>query len=97
MKILELGKTKEQWTIQHRCTGWGGDDEGCEALLEIDWNDLRYRPGYFDEKCDCSPTVCFKCPCCDQVTYLGMNDWPKDHRKLKQWTYEWHFNKTDAA
>ena len=96
MKILEPGKTKDKWSIQHRCTGWGAENEGCEALLEIEWDDLRHRPGHYDEKCDCSPVVCFKCPCCNEVTYLGINHWPKDYRKLKQWTVDWQYNQ-DAA
>jgi len=32
MKILELGKTKDKWSIQHRCTGWGNENEGCEGV-----------------------------------------------------------------
>lgn len=97
MKVLEPGKVKEKWTLQHRCTGWGNDNEGCEALLELEFEDLKFRPGYFDEKCDSPSVVCFKCPCCGEVTDLGLNDWPKNHRKLPKWTSEWHHNKSQAA
>jgi hypothetical protein len=97
MKVLEPGKVKEKWSIQHRCTGWGRKEEGCEALLEIEFDDLRYQPGCYDEKCESDPVVSFRCPCCAEVTNLGLNDWPKNYRKLKQWNYEWHFNKDDAS
>ena len=93
MKIIEPGKTKEKWSIQHRCTGWGNGSDGCDALLEIETEDLKYRPG----KCETPAAVCFKCPCCGEVTDLGLNDWPKNYRKLSNWTVEWHYNKDKAA
>lgn len=89
MKVLESGKVGKKWKIKHRCTGWGGDNEGCEALLEIEWGDLRYRAGYYDEKCECSAAVCFKCPCCGKITDLGLNDWPTGYKKLERWSSEW--------
>lgn len=91
MKILEVGKVKEDWTIQHRCTGWGRNEEGCDALLEIEFDDLRYQPGCRDYRCESEPHVSFRCPCCGEVTDIGTNDWPKNYRKLKEWTYNWHF------
>jgi hypothetical protein len=91
MKILELGKTNETWSVQHRCTGWGNSGHsGCDALLEIEFEDLRYSPGN-----DCStwggrdPAVSFKCPCCCNLTDLGVNDWPVGYKKLTRWTAEW--------
>jgi hypothetical protein len=90
MKVLEPGKTKEKWTIQHRCTGWGHGDDGCDALLEMEITDLRYRPGVYDEKSESEPEVMFKCPCCGKVTSLGRNEWPDDYRKLDKWSWSWH-------
>lgn len=97
MKVLEPGKAKEKWTIQHRCTGWGSHYEGCGALLEVEWGDLRYRAGCYDEKCDSNPSVCFKCPCCNKITYLGLNDWPTGYHELKKWSTEWQEAKPEAA
>lgn len=99
MKVLEPGKTKEKWTLQHRCTGWGRTEQGCEALLELEAEDLRYQPGllsYHDEKFQSEPHVSFRCPCCGEVTDLGMNDWPKQYDKLTRWAHEWHFGKEAA-
>jgi len=97
MKVLEPGKVKQKWSLRHRCTGWGNGNDGCEALLELEVEDLRYRPGCYDEKCESDPFVSFKCICCGEITNLGMNDWPKDYRKLQKWNVEWYYNKDQAA
>jgi hypothetical protein len=91
MKIIEHGKVEEAWTIRHRCTAWGNGGKGCEALLEIEYEDLRFFQGtggeitwgYRD------PAVSFKCPCCGKLTDLGTNDWPMGYKELKPWTAEW--------
>lgn len=94
MKVIEAGKIGEYWSIKHRCTGWGNSGKGCEALLEIDFDDLRYcTPIHSDSWGGREAAVSFKCPCCGKVTDLGLNDWPSGHHELKQWTKEWH----DAA
>ena len=83
MKILEPGKNKDNWSIQHRCTGWGNVGVGCDALLELEFDDLRYFPGVpGDSRGSRDPAVTFKCPCCSMLTDIGINDWPKDYRNL---------------
>ena len=89
MKILEPGKVEETWTIRHRCTGWGNGDDGCEALLEVEREDLRYYEGQELPWRTSEPAVCFKCPCCNKLTDLGLNNWPKNYRSLERWTSEW--------
>ncbi len=92
MKILEPGKNgSTTWTMQHRCTGWGNGGKGCEALLELEYNDLRYFPGTGGEVTwgYREHAVCFKCPCCGKLTDLGINDWPTGYRTLKKWTKSW--------
>jgi len=93
MKILEAGKVGENWVIQHRCTGWGNGGDGCDALLEIEFDDLRYFPGTGGEVTwgYRDPAVTFKCPCCSTLTDLGLNDWPKNYRHLTQYhsSREW--------
>ena len=100
MKIIEAGRVGENWTIQHRCTAWGNGGKGCNALLELEFNDLRYYPGsgtsdmtwgYRD------PAVCFKCPCCGKLTDLGLNDWPTGYKELNRWSKEWQEAKPAAA
>lgn len=87
MKVLEPGKFGENWTIQHRCTGWGNGGGGCEALLEIEKSDLRYFRGVpGDSWGSRDPAVTFKCPCCSTLTDLGLNDWPKDYKNLQVYT-----------
>jgi hypothetical protein len=86
MKILEPGIRGENWTIKHRCTGWGNGGKGCNALLQVDFDDLRYYPGVpGDSWGSRDPAVTFKCPCCSELTDLGLNDWPVNYRTLKQY------------
>lgn len=93
MKIIEPGKVGRNWTLRHRCTAWGNDENGCDALLEVEYDDLRYYPGtpVQDKETwgDRDPAVCFKCPCCGKLTDLGRNDWPAGYRNLTPWSAEW--------
>lgn len=92
MKILEPGRVAEKWTIQHRCTGWGNSTKGCNALLELELDDLRYFPAVpGDSWGSREAAVSFKCPCCGELTDLGLNDWPKSKhvKNLKRWAKEW--------
>jgi hypothetical protein len=100
MKILEPGKNgKTTWSVQHRCTGWGNGGNGCEALLELEYNDLRYFPSTGGEVTwgHREHAVCFKCPCCGRLTDLGLNDWPTGYRQLTRWTKDWQEAKPEAA
>ncbi len=90
MKILESGKVGENWNIQHRCTGAGNRGDGCEALLELELDDLRYFPGVpGDSWGSRDPAVSFKCPCCGKLTDLKSKDWPVGAHNLNRWTKEW--------
>ena len=91
MKILKPGKLGKKWSIRHSCTGWGNSGVGCEALLELEYEDLRYYPGTGGEETwgYKEPAVSFKCPCCGKLTDLGMNSWPTGYRNLPHWTKEW--------
>lgn len=87
MKVLREGKA---WILEHECTGWGNGGKGCGALLGISRTDLRYYKG--DPVVHCAsrdPAVMFKCPCCGQVTDLGLNDWPRSLDTLERWTEDW--------
>ena len=99
MKIIEPGKVGEKWIIRHRCTAWGNSGVGCEALLELEFDDLRYYPGTSEEMTwgYKEPAVSFKCPCCGKLTDLGMNSWPTGYRNLPHWTKEWQEAKPEAA
>ncbi len=100
MKILEPGKNgSTTWSMQHRCTGWGNSGKGCEALLELEFDDLRYFPGTGGEVTwgYRDPAVSFKCPCCGKLTDLGLNDWPTGYKKLKKWSKTWQEAKPSAA
>lgn len=85
MKVIEQGKNTEIWSIRHRCTGWGHGDFGCEALLEIERNDLFYSSGISEAGFGTFQlTVSFECPCCGGLTDLGIDDWPTNYRNLKR-------------
>lgn len=89
MKIIKPGNTNKAWTLQHKCTGWGHDTDGCGAILELERDDLRFHRGsgsYLDDWDYKEPTVAFKCPCCGCVTDLGRNDWPPNYNGLKPYT-----------
>lgn len=86
MRIIEPGNFSTQWKIEHRCTGWGYDGHGCDALLEVEKPDLRYHPSESEDR---DSAVSFKCACCGALTAIGMIDWPKDYRKLVRYTKDW--------
>lgn len=98
MKILEPGKVGKNWSIQHRCTAWGNSGKGCEALLEIEFSDLRYFEGNDSPTWGGrDPAVSFKCPCCGKLTDLGLNDWPTGYKELTRWSKDWQEAKPVAA
>jgi hypothetical protein len=98
MKIIKPGNIGKKWSIQHGCTGWGNKGTGCDALLELEFEDLRYFPGVpGDSWGSRDPAVSFKCPCCGKLTDLGMQDWPTGYHDLPRWTKEWQDAKPDAA
>ena len=99
MKILEAGTMGEKWSLQHRCTAWGNVGNGCNALLELEYDDLRYYQGTGDHfgVYTKEPAVSFKCPCCGNITDLGLNDWPVGYKELKLWSKEWQEAKPIAA
>lgn len=94
MKVLESGKFGlNTWTGKYRCTGdYGG---GCQALLEVDKEDLRWYPGVpGDSWGSRDPAVCFKCPICSKVSDVPRNDWPGGASSLKKWTSTWYKSET---
>lgn len=65
MKIIEPGRVGKNWSIRHRCTAWGNGGKGCNALLEVEFNDLRYFPGSGTGEMTWGhrdSAVSFKCP-----------------------------------
>jgi hypothetical protein len=98
MKILKPGKLGKKWSIRHSCTGWGNSGVGCDALLELEYEDLRFFSGNDSPTWGGrDPAVSFKCPCCGKLTDLGMQDWPTGYRDLERWTKDWQDAKPDAA
>lgn len=91
MKVLEAGNFgSKTWTGKYHCKGdYGG---GCQALLEVEKDDLRWYPGVpGDSWGSRDAAVCFKCPICAKVTDIPVKDWPGDAvRSLKKWTNNWY-------
>lgn len=85
MKVIKPGNQGKGWTLNHYCTGWGHGDNGCNALLELERDDLRFAVGYGSFVGDMDykePTVAFKCVCCGCITDLGRNEWPPNYNTL---------------
>lgn len=82
MKILERGRPKENWTMQHHCKGWGNTTSGCNALLEIEYDDLTYCYIYSSQTF--RPAVMFDCPCCGNSTEIERENWPQNYENIKR-------------
>lgn len=83
MKIIQPGIANRKWVLRRYCTGWGNTDDGCNALLELEYEDLFYSGGTFDDGQGITyPAVKFICPCCNVTTSLGRNDWPAGYSAL---------------
>lgn len=90
MKVLKQGKVGNQWSLEHECTGWGNGGNGCNALLLVEYSDLRYFPANDSPSWGSNDAaVCFKCPCCGKITDLGLNDWPSGAKTLPLFTSAW--------
>jgi hypothetical protein len=85
MKIIE----RHDWVMVYSCTGNGNGGKGCNSLLEVAQDDLRY----FEEQeypWRTQPeAVCFKCPVCNAVTDIPKKDWPANHTNLEKWSSHW--------
>lgn len=93
MEIIKPGKLDTgPWSQELTCTGRGNGDKGCEALLKVDRDDLRYYEGQEFPWRVSEAAVCFKCPCCGKVTDLKKDMWPVNHHRLALWSSEWHTN-----
>lgn len=92
MKILKPGKMgTEGWKIEHLCTGFGNGHKGCQALLEVEYNDLRYYEGVAGESWGSrDPAICFKCPVCGSVTDIKESDYPFNTQDIIPWTMSWY-------
>lgn len=91
MKILTEGKKAGDWCLIATCTGKGNEQNGCNAELELAFEDVRHvtsiDTGSWGDR---GEYVNFKCPCCSAVTDLNKKDWPLSKAKLKKWTRRWH-------
>jgi hypothetical protein len=98
MKVLKAGKMgTDGWKIEHLCTGSGNGTTGCEALLEVEYADLRYYKGVPGDSWGSKDSaVCFKCPVCKAVTDIKRDQYPFNMQNLKAWTREWYKSTANA-
>lgn len=88
MKVLTQPPTEENWSIKYFCNGFGHGDVGCGAKLKIYREDLRYRPPAEDQE----QAVTFKCIACGQLTDIGWEYFPPNHKELKPYKRKWLSN-----
>lgn len=72
MQVLSKGQaSKIGWQRKLFCTGKGGEQPGCDALLLIEFNDLckTYKSSANGET---DSFICFVCPECNAQTNI---DW----------------------
>lgn len=97
MKVLKAGNFgSEKWSGKYHCKGdYGG---GCQALLQVDKEDLRWYPGVSGDSWGSrDPAVCFKCPICAKVTDIPKKDWPGDAHNLTAWNHSWYKNVVETG
>ena len=89
MKVLEEGKN---WSIQERCNGIGNGGGGCNALLEIEKEDIYItcHTDYLGEK-DYYYTFC--CPQCKMETDINQEKIPYKIRNEKLIDYKGSFTR----
>ena len=77
MKVILPGKA-QIWSMEVTCTGSGNGGFGCEALLEIELDDIFLtESGGMDDYTDIFHT--FKCIQCNRLTDLPKNTlFPRD-------------------
>lgn len=88
MKIIKEG-TGVRWKREVTCTGEGNPcTDGCGAILEVEFGDLRYFEG-IDYPIFHSSAVIMRCPCCEGITDLERKDWPNNYQDLQPFTKRW--------
>jgi hypothetical protein len=80
MKIIKPAPSAENWNVKVYCTGFGHDSNGCGARLKVFREDLKFNPG---DKAE-DPAVTLKCIGCGELTDLGMEFYPPNHKRLKR-------------
>lgn len=95
MKVLEPGRDQKGFSVEARCTGNGNGGGGCNALLLVEQEDMRYFSGggYFER----DPEVVFRCVC-GVTTDLPSKQWPPNPRNtLTAWSAEWRDHGREKA
>lgn len=90
MKVLKLGRPQNGYTIEHECTGAMNGGGGCGAVLQVEYDDMRYYPGVpGDSWGSRDPQVMFRCCECGVVTSIPSKLWPPRVQKLLPFTNKW--------
>lgn len=92
MKIIQEGKYgTSKWKQQLKCTGAGNNQEStaCGALLEVEYDDLRYFAEQEYPWRTQPEAVSFKCPICNAMTDISRGIWPITYSQLEKFTTAW--------
>lgn len=87
--LVQNAPAFERWSLDVVCTGNGNGGHGCDSVLRVKRNDLRYfAEQEFPWRIQ-PAAVTIKCPVCNVMTDLDRNDWPHKWTELKEWSSAW--------
>lgn len=87
MEILREGNPT-RWTADFECTGEGNGKYGCSSLLRVNTDDLVYYEGTDYPICHVN-AVTMKCPKCQKLSDLPVDQWPPRYYELPKFTNAW--------
>lgn len=87
MEVIRQG-SPTRWSVEVECTGVGNGGYGCDSLLKVNTDDLRYYEGT-DYPVYRSKAVTMKCPICNKLTDIPEESWPMRYYDLEKYTNAW--------
>lgn len=90
MRVLKSGREQAPFEVTAKCSGIGNNFDGCGALLQMGFDDLRfYAGGEGRSSTRIPPAVCFRCPECEVITDLPASEWPPNYGRLREYSSQW--------
>lgn len=92
MRTLTKGNKETQgWSKKLICTGKGNGNDGCHALLLVEFDDLFYDTLKYRRNGDETETFIstFRCHDCGALTDLAKNEEPKEFPRPIPYIKDW--------